>query len=233
MIPRLIHQTAKTADIPPRWREFQRRVRELHPEWTYKLWTDEDNLAFVKAEFPDFLDIFQKLPRNIMRADVIRYLLLYRLGGLYLDLDYEMLKSFDLTEHDIVLPWEQDGEFGAGNDLVCQAFFASAPGHPFLKMLIDDLRANPPLAGGGDVEGATGPKFVTRVYHRARAAGIPIHTPRRNLFNPVSPRTRRQYQAIVDGGESYGIHHCDGSWRDFTLTQRFKNVLIGLSKRFG
>lgn len=43
-----------------------------------------------------------------MRADAIRYLLLYQLGGLYLDLDYEMLSPFDLRHHAVVLPLETD-----------------------------------------------------------------------------------------------------------------------------
>ena len=59
-----------------------------------------DNLAFVKSEYPDFVDVFVGLPKNIMRADVIRYLLMDKLGGLYLDTDYEMLKPFDLIDHD-------------------------------------------------------------------------------------------------------------------------------------
>ena len=112
MIPKLIHQTAKTADIPPQWQAYQQKLRSLHPDWTYRLWTDADNLAFVQKEYPAFLPIYQKLPKNIMRVDVIRYLIMYKLGGLYMDLDYEMLKPFDMTDHDIVLAWESDGEFG-------------------------------------------------------------------------------------------------------------------------
>src|SRR5438105_9445997 len=45
MIPKLIHQTAKTAEIPEKWRVYQKKVRALHPGWGYRLWTDEDNLA--------------------------------------------------------------------------------------------------------------------------------------------------------------------------------------------
>lgn len=231
MIPKLIHQTAKTADLPKRLRGFQRRVQELHPGWTYKLWTDADNLAFVKGEFPDFLETFQKLPRNIMRADVIRYLLMYRLGGLYLDTDYEMLKPFDMLDHDIVLPWETSGELGAGNDLLCQAFFASSPGRPFFKMLIDELKANPPLEGA-DVEKSTGPGFVTRMYRRASEQGMKIYTPQRPLFSPPSPRSPREYKKILAEGVAYGIHHCDGSWRDFTLRQRVRNKLSRIYHRF-
>ncbi|MFZ0930337.1 MAG: glycosyltransferase, partial [Syntrophobacteraceae bacterium] len=99
MIPKLIHQTAKTHELPSEWRRFQQIVRELHPAWEYRLWTDEDNDAFVKKEYLNFLPVFRAFSKGIMRADVIRYLIMYRIGGLYLDLDYEMLKPFDLLAH--------------------------------------------------------------------------------------------------------------------------------------
>src|SRR5437667_9239899 len=110
MIPKLIHHTYKTREnIPRRWRRYQEKLLALHPDWKYKLWTDEDNFAFVKSEFPDMLDIYLRLPKNIMRVDVIRYLWLYRLGGLYLDMDYEMLRPFEFANEECVLAWEEDG----------------------------------------------------------------------------------------------------------------------------
>jgi len=232
MIPKLIHQTAKTADIPPQWQAYQQKLRSLHPDWTYRIWTDADNLAFVQKEYPGFLPIYQKLPKNIMRVDVIRYLIMYKLGGLYMDLDYEMLKPFDMTDHDIVLAWESDGEFGPGNDRLCNSIFAAVPGHPFFKMAIDDLTAHPPLDPGVEILSATGPLFITRIYHQAVAAHIDIHTPARPLFNPRTPHNPRQYRAIVDGGVAYGIHHCHGTWREYSLARRVRDRITGLIKRF-
>jgi mannosyltransferase OCH1-like enzyme len=232
MIPKLIHQTAKDRNIPPKWQGYQKKLQDLHPGWTYKLWTDEDNLAFVKKEFPEFLDIYQKLPRGIMRADVIRYLLMYKLGGLYMDLDYEMLKPFDLMDKDIVLPWESSGEFGAGNDRLGNSFFASKPGHPFFKLAIDDLSKNPPLAPDVEILGATGPLFITRMYHAATAAKIDMYTPARPLFNPVTPHSPRAYRAIVKKGTAYGIHHCHGTWREYSFPRRVKNRVVSAIKWF-
>ncbi len=221
MIPKLIHQTAKTAEIPPKWQKFQWRLKELHPDWTYRLWTDADNLAFVTAEYPDFLPVFQGLPRNIMRADVIRYLLMHRLGGMYMDLDYEMLKPFDLLDHEIVLPWESSGEKGVGNDLICNSFFASVPGHPFWKMAIDDLATHPPTGQRPVVE-ETGPDFLTKIMKQAERAGVAMYRPEREWFNPVTPRGPREYRRIVQRKVSYGIHHCSGSWRQISMAMRLR-----------
>lgn len=42
-IPNIIHQTAKTAEIPSKWRLSQQGAKNLHPDWEYCLWTDKDN----------------------------------------------------------------------------------------------------------------------------------------------------------------------------------------------
>jgi len=223
MIPKLIHQTAKTAEVPEKWRPYQKTVQELHPDWTYKLWTDEDNLAFVTKEFPDFLDTYLKLPKNIMRADVIRYLLLYRLGGLYMDMDYEMLKPFDLNEHECMLCWESNGEFGPGNDKLAKAIMASAPGHPFFKLVIDELKAHPPLADDADVEASTGPALITRLFReKAQSSDWKIFTPPHGVFIPFIPQNRRQYDALVAKGVAYGIHYCTGTWREYSFPRRMR-----------
>jgi mannosyltransferase OCH1-like enzyme len=232
VIPKLLHQTAKTHEIPEGCRPYVERLKALHPDWTYKLWTDADNLELVRTRMPEFLDVYQKLPKNIMRADVIRYVIMYVHGGLYLDTDYEFLKPFDLGHHDVVLPWEFDGGANPENDRVANSLFASVPGHPFWKMVIDDLMANPPLAPDVNVLSTTGPMFLTRIFHKARAAGLNIHTPAPALFNPETPRLTRQYNAIVDGGVAYGIHHCLGSWRDFTAKDKMKNGVWRLVRKF-
>jgi mannosyltransferase OCH1-like enzyme len=224
VIPKLIHQTAKTPEIPPACRPFVEKLRALHPGWTYRLWTDEDNLELVRTRMPEFLEVYQKLPKNIMRADVIRYVMMYVLGGLYLDTDYEFIRPFDLLDHDVVLPLESDGT-GTGNNAsvrVANAIFAAVPGHPFWKMVLDDLMANPPLGSDVNILSATGPLFLTRLYQRARDAGMKIHTPAPILFARMPPRTKMEHRAILRGTESYGIHHCFGSWREYSLVDKMK-----------
>lgn len=223
MIPKIIHQTAKTAEIPPKWEAFRQRIIELHPDWEYRLWTDSENLKFVAKEFPEYLQLFNDFPKGIMRADVIRYMLMYRLGGFYMDLDYEMIRPFDLCEHRVVLPYSRRLAEGDSVDRLGNAVFASEPGNPFWKMLLDDLLASPPVGENVDVESATGPNFVTRICLNLDATErqkLGIHMPDRILFHPEAPTTEKARKAILNNGRSYGIHHCHGTWRTYGFLKR-------------
>jgi mannosyltransferase OCH1-like enzyme len=226
MIPKILHQTYKTRDnMPRRWLGYRDKLIALHPDWKYNFWTDEDNLAFVKSEFPDMLDIYQKLPKNIMRADVIRYMLLYRLGGLYLDMDYEMLRPFQFGNEECVLPWEQDGV------RVANSIMASAPGHPFFKRVLDDLKAKPPLKPDMnwiEVMEGTGPHFLTRILEEARAAGIVMNvcTPASEIFSPPTPRSPRQNRKLHRDGVAHGIHQCTHSWVEYSFAGRMRKYAV-------
>lgn len=50
LVPRLLHQTWRTALLPEKWIEAQRSCLKQHPAWTYKLWTDDDALTLIKTE---------------------------------------------------------------------------------------------------------------------------------------------------------------------------------------
>jgi mannosyltransferase OCH1-like enzyme len=148
---------------------------------------------------------------------------MYRLGGLYLDTDYEMLKSFDLCQKDIVLCWEPNPTKPKENGKMANAIFASSPEHPFWGMIIEELKVNPPLSADADVEATTGPGLVTRVYEKAIQGGMSLFATSPQLFSPLTPRNEKEYRTIVQSGVAYGIHHCHGSWRKFTMYQRFIN----------
>jgi mannosyltransferase OCH1-like enzyme len=217
MIPKIIHHTYKSRDdMPKRWLRYREQLLALHPDWKYNFWTDEESLAFVKSEFPDMLDIYVRLPKNIMRVDIIRYMWLYRLGGLYMDMDYEMLRPFAFGNEECVLAWEIEGV------RVANSIMASAPGHPFFKAVLDDLKANPPLSPdltNLQVMESTGPHFISRVLLEGRTAGANwnICTPKPEIFNPPTPRSPRQNRKLHREGISHGIHQCTGTWVEYTF----------------
>lgn len=67
--------------------------QKLHPEWDYQLLDDNEVLEYCKKYFPDIYERFKNLSKNIYRADLIRYMILFIDGGLYVDMDFLALKN--------------------------------------------------------------------------------------------------------------------------------------------
>ena len=95
-IPRRIFQTWKSHTIEnPVLLSWQNSWKTLNPTFQYELWDDDDNRAFVKENFPDFLTVYDSYTKTIHRVDAIRYLYLYKFGGIYADLDFECIRPFE------------------------------------------------------------------------------------------------------------------------------------------
>jgi mannosyltransferase OCH1-like enzyme len=232
MIPKLIHQTAKSREIDPSWARYQEAVLKYHPEWSYKLWTDEDNIALLRENYPDMEKVYFGMPQPAMRADLMRYVYMEKFGGLYLDLDYQFLKPFDLNDKVLVLPREsnEDAPIYLGN-----CIFASIPGHPFWRALLEAIRRNPPtrltVRTENDSTQQAGPGMVTRVWREQFPNDPSIFIPPRSWFHPVRPETGEELEKLKTRPETYGIHWCFGTWREWNLRARVKGTMKRLLGR--
>lgn len=94
-LPKIIHQTWETEDIPEKWKAAQEQWKNLHPDWVYILWTDTMRREYIARYHPDYLDLYHSYDYNIQRADMIRYFILHDFGGLYSDLDQAPKKNFE------------------------------------------------------------------------------------------------------------------------------------------
>jgi mannosyltransferase OCH1-like enzyme len=135
MIPKIIHQTWKTREIPQQWQSAVQTCKAMHPDYEYILWTHETMAEFVKREYPDFLQTYTGYKYDIQRCDAFRYLVLYKYGGIYLDMDIVCKKKLDpLLKYDIVLAKSSNILTSYTN-----SFFMSAPENPFIKFCIEQL----------------------------------------------------------------------------------------------
>ncbi|KAJ1551809.1 hypothetical protein HK096_004664 [Nowakowskiella sp. JEL0078] len=94
-IPHIIHQSWKTKVLPFRFQEWTESWKTKNPGWKHILWTDTANRMLVQNHFPWFLPVYDSLPKPIARADAVRYMYLYKFGGVYADLDVEALKPME------------------------------------------------------------------------------------------------------------------------------------------
>lgn len=164
-IPKIIWQTWKTHQVPDKWKASPESIRHHCPDWSYRLMSDLQNLEFVQQEFPEYLSLYRSFDREIYRVDLVRYLLLYRYGGVYMDLDLKLKRPLDQLfkgHHDLYLV-RTPNLHGYTN-----AFMASRPGCPFWLRCIEEIQRrsqNRPWYILGDLRvlWTTGPGMITRV----------------------------------------------------------------------
>lgn len=178
-IPKIIHHTWRNETIPEKWQAAYASCLDLHPEYTYKLWTDEGSRDFIRREYPWFLRTFDSYKYPIQRADVIRYFVLYHYGGIYIDLDDGCQRSLDplLKYH----AWVREAvPVGISNDVM-----GASPKHPFFEMAIAHLKSYNvnwviPYA---TVMFSTGPMFLSLILERYKRLNFNSETGRVRILS--------------------------------------------------
>ena len=106
IIPPIIFQTWKSREhIPGNYYYWRQTFISKCPGYRFILWDDDDNRAFITKNFPWFVAFYDRYPREIFRADIVRLFFMYTYGGIYVDMDTECLMALDdlRAEGDVVL----------------------------------------------------------------------------------------------------------------------------------
>jgi mannosyltransferase OCH1-like enzyme len=190
LIPRVFHQVwVGGAQFPAEFSRYQQTWLDHHPDWELRLWT-EGNL-------PDGLrrpEAYERLRSPVERCDILRLELPLRFGGVYLDCDFECLRSIELLidELDFFVGDTEDGR-------VNHAIMGAVAGHPILIRALDEIR--PREFFGYDKE-STGPLFFDRLmkeFPDAKAFD-------KSVFYAPEAEAREH--------SGYAIHHEAISWKD-------------------
>lgn len=166
-IPRIIHQIWMQGEPPEDLAARRVSWREHHPDWEHRLWDERAIRELVSDRYAWLLPVWDGYPELIMRADIGRYVILHRYGGVYLDMDLECLRPLGplLAGESLVAALEPQlhrlSRFpggGAPRHLLANGFIASTPGHPFWDHLFKELVRRHHLP---DPFSATGPMLLT------------------------------------------------------------------------
>jgi len=193
-IPRILHRIwVGENPLPEEFVAYGESWERLHPNWEHRLWTEADLPRDLVRQ--EALETY-RIPAE--RVDVLRYELLWRHGGLYVDTDIEALRPLDplMDAHDFFT-----GEMKAGR--VNNALIAAAPGHPVMEAAMRDAvfpvykdPENPPPY----TKHGTGPLFFADVV--ARFPDAKVFPP--PVFYPGT-------DAELEG--AYARHYSARSWR--------------------
>lgn len=135
MIPKTIWQTWKTHELPQIAAAARNTWISKNPGWEFWLVDDAEARTFIEENCSArVLAAYDAMPVPVMKADLWRYAVVHRYGGVYTDLDTSCVVPLDQwidVGADAVLAPEPSG------DLLCQWTFAAAPGSPLLAAVLD------------------------------------------------------------------------------------------------
>lgn len=198
-IPKVFHRIWLDEPIPERFEEYWRRLQEMHPDWEFVTWSRSGELDWLRCRRE-----FDGAQTAAGKADVLRYEIMYRHGGVYVDTDVEPLRPFDplLKDPRPFAAWENDR-------LLCITVLGSPPQHPAFDAVLSALPEHVRQNRGKPPNYETGPEFFTTVWRgRDDVRRLPPMA-----FYPVG-----WWEKHLLGGpyppESYAVHHWVSGWKD-------------------
>jgi mannosyltransferase OCH1-like enzyme len=194
-IPHVFHQVWVGPDpLPERFEQYGQTWLDHHPGWERRFWTDE-NLppGFRRPE------AYERIRSPVERSDILRLELVWMFGGVYVDTDFECLRSIEQLIEGLDF-FTADIEPGRVN----HAILGAEAGHPILGRALDEIR--PREVYGYDKE-ATGPLFFDRVLKEFPGATVF----EKRLFY-ARPADAREH--------GYAIHYEANSWKDSQLLRK-------------
>ncbi len=137
IIPKIIHQVWLGGAIPQNYQYYLETWRKHHPDWEIKIWSKDD---ILKENFPN-IDLFFLARSYAEQADIARYEIIYRYGGLYIDTDVECFTNFAELHHkyDFYINMEPPA-LNKKRVTIANNMIAAVPNHPILERTLANIR---------------------------------------------------------------------------------------------
>lgn len=210
-IPKILHQiwiNPEKPDLPAEFARYRDTWLERHPDWEYRLW----NLESLDFE-PRCANLLDQAQHYAQMADLLRMEILYRHGGVYIDVDFECLRPITSLLEGVT-------SFGCSEDGRCVStgILGGIKHSSVFARVVDNF---PPRLGLAAVNIETGPAFFTRVLLTGGFSREFTLFPTRHFypFNYWTPAESRG-----DFGDSYAVHHYADSWK--TPEPVWKRILL-------
>jgi len=205
-IPKKIHQIWLGSPFPDKYKAWAESWQKFNPDWEYKLWTDAN---VNEVQLPDRV-LFNSIRSMGQKSDYMRYHILNEFGGLYIDTDFECLKSFDpLSYLDFYTGIGFPGEVELYIGLI-----ACSPNHSIIKNIVDTVTVVQRETHWRRLFEHTGSFFFTRKF----LENVTKDTERVVAFPPgffyPYPNNFRNKKAPYSYIKpcSFAIHHWEVSW---------------------
>ncbi|KAI9147590.1 Initiation-specific alpha-1,6-mannosyltransferase [Paramyrothecium foliicola] len=163
--PQKIWQTWKVDPLDFAQRDLltARTWLENNPGMRYEVLTDGNEMSYIEHHYGphgfnrlDIVDFYRSINLHIIKADLLRYMIMYAEGGVYADIDVEAIKPFhkffptryDEMDFDMIVGIEVDQPqfrdhpiLGSKSMSFCQWTIISRPRQPVMLKLVENIMA--------------------------------------------------------------------------------------------
>eukprot|EP00434_Breviolum_minutum_P028816 symbB.v1.2.025490.t1/scaffold2475.1/size78315/9 len=169
-IPRILHQTWKTDQVPAKFAHHLRSWRTNNPGWHFEFWDDHTSRELMAEKYPKHLRQYDRMS-GIKRADIARLVALSVYGGVYADIDVEatsslepLLRAAEASDAAVLLGEENFVHSvlleRKNEPLVSNAVMIGAAGHAFWEEVLQEIFSK---SWCEDPVQCTGPRIVDHV----------------------------------------------------------------------
>ena len=191
MIPKILHRVVPE-DVPARFDDYWHEWCALHPDWQHLTWQDP-----LDADDFELGRLFARCTAGAQLAGLVRLEVVWRLGGVYVDMDVEPVRPVDdLLGHACFFGTE-------GNGVLTDAVFGASQHHPGIRACMDRLLGGFWSPNPSD----TGPLLTTEVL----AGRNDVTVLDQEAFYPY---LWHEDQTPPKPG-TYAIHRWNHSWKDW------------------
>jgi mannosyltransferase OCH1-like enzyme len=155
LIPRILHLIWVGPPMPTNVLEYIQEWKALMPDWTIRIWGNED---ISETNFPEHIVAkILSCKKEAQKSDIMRYFIIEKYGGVYVDTDVKPHRSLDPIRYmrsDVVLCHDNDLTW----EYIINAFFAAVPNHPLMNLACEyasNANLNTP-----DIHMYTGPRLL-------------------------------------------------------------------------
>lgn len=207
VIPRIIHGIWFSKDpMPELYVRCLESWKRYAPECEIKIWSLED----YNADRCLFFDQAIEHKNWAFASDYARADLLRKYGGIYMDLDVEMLRPIDdLLYNDAYMSFESMDRIECGSGM------GAYPEHPIMHEICESYENRPYLKTDGSWDSSTCPVRYTEVIekHGLKKNGGFQFVDDITIY-PFEVLTGKSYETgmIYNTEYSYTLHHHNGSW---------------------
>lgn len=166
-IPLYIHQIWLHGDLYPKMKECVDKLKKENPEFEHYLYDDNACRTFISENFDkNVLCAYDKLIPYAYQSDLFRYCILYKKGGVYLDIKYQMENGYKLIDY---VDKEYFTKEAVGKEYINNGTIITKPNNPLWMKCINEIVNNVNNKFYGETQTSpTGPALVYTFFDKSK-----------------------------------------------------------------